>query len=76
MVDGAQVLGVGRCRRIREQVCRAAGGLGRAVHAQRPGPDVARHAAGSQAKTVEGHRGTTIRRQNDARNGQRIQTGI
>jgi len=75
MVDGAQVLGVGRRRRIREQVRRAASGLGRVVHARRPGLDVARHAAGSQAETVEGRRGT-VRQTAAAGNGQRIQTGI
>lgn len=46
VVGRAQVSGVGGRGRIREQVRRAAGGLGRAIHARRPRPDLARSAAG------------------------------
>lgn len=72
MVDGAQVSGVGGRRRVREQIRRATGGLGRSVHAQRPGSDIARFAVGPQKETVESRRGPE--RKTRESNGQRIQT--
>lgn len=56
-VGRAQVPGVGGRERVRGQVRRAAGGPGRAVHARRPGPDLARSAARSAQEAAERHRG-------------------
>lgn len=75
MVGGAQVLGVCGRERVREQVHRATSGLGRVVHAQRPGFDLARITVGSPEETVKGYRrtGQKTRRRNGR---QRIQTPI
>lgn len=72
MVGGTQVSGVGGRRRVREQIRRATGGLGRSVHAQRSGFDIARFAVGSQEETVESRR--RPKRKTREPNGQRIQT--
>lgn len=74
MVGSAQVLGVGRCQRVRKQIRRTTGGLGRAIHAQRPGLDLTRSPVGPQEETVEGYRGP--RWKPCGPNGQRIQTRI
>lgn len=72
MVGGAQVFGVRGRQRVRQQVRRATGGLGRAVYAQRPGFDLARHAVGPQEKTAKSHRRT--RKKTRGPDGQQIQT--
>jgi len=56
VVGRAQVPGVGRRRRVRQQVCRATGGPGSAVHARRQRLDLARYAAGSQKEAARCHR--------------------
>jgi len=56
VVGRAQVPGIGGRRRVRQQVRRAAGGPGRAVHARRPRPDLARSAAGPQEEAARRHR--------------------
>jgi len=56
MVGSAQVSGVGGRRRVRQQVRRAEGGPGRAVHARRPRPDLARFATGPQEEAARRHR--------------------
>jgi len=56
VVGRAQVAGVGGRRRVRQQVRRAAGGLGRAIHARRPRPDLARSATGPQEEAARRHR--------------------
>lgn len=55
-VGRAQVPGVGGRERVRGQVRRATGGPGRAVHARRPGPDLAGSAAGPAQEAAERHR--------------------
>lgn len=56
VVGRAQVPGVGGRRRVRQQVRRAAGGPGSAVHARRQRPDIARPATGPQEEAARRHR--------------------
>lgn len=56
VVGRAQVPGVGRRWRVRQQVRRATGGPGSAVHARRQRLDLARYAAGSQKEAARRHR--------------------